>query len=99
MSVLERKVEEKFRDFCIANRIECQKLALVNGSGWPDRTLLYRGHVMFLELKRKGEKPKPLQMFVLERLTKNGFKAGWSDDLEDMIATVTEWRNYVDSRQ
>ena len=99
MSVLERKVEEKFRDFCIANRIECHKLVLANGSGWPDRTLLYKGHVMFLELKRKGEKPKPLQMYVLDRLVANKFRAGWSDDLEEMIATVTEWINYVDSRQ
>ena len=94
MPVLERRVEEGYLDFCLKNGILCLKLKLASESSWPDRTLLKSGGVMFMELKRKGEKPKPLQQFTIDKLTKAGFYAVWSDNLEDAIEKTNIWLRY-----
>lgn len=93
---LERHVEADFKEYCKELGIVCKKLKLAGESSWPDRTLLYRGHVMFLELKRSGEKPEPLQLHTLNLLTKMGFEARWSSDLEHMKLIVLAWKQHVD---
>ena len=96
MPLLERKVEEKFLAYCLSIGVQCKKLKLASEASWPDRTLMYRGRVMFIELKRKGEKPTPLQLYTIDKLERDGFTAGWSDTLEYMISAVTQWRDSVD---
>ena len=51
---------------------------------------------MFLELKKPGEKPTPLQQYTLDNLTADGFYARWSSDLEQMKRIVLDWRRHVD---
>lgn len=97
MSGLERSTEVKYLDFCLANRILCKKLRLSSESSWPDRTLLYKGHTMFMELKRKGERPTPLQKYTLDTLTAAGFVAVWADNLEQAVQLTSDWKNHVDS--
>lgn len=94
---LERDVEAKFLSFCYELGIKCRKLRLASESGWPDRTLLYKGHVMFMELKRSGERPTALQMYTLDELKKDGFDARWSNDFEHMKLIVLSWAKHVDS--
>ena len=54
--------------------------------GWPDRLLLRPGgRVTWIEFKRLGEKPRPLQVYVLELLTKLGFRAVWVDTMEKFL--------------
>jgi hypothetical protein len=93
---LERETEGKLLEYCEALGILCEKLKKASESGWPDRTLLYKGHVMFMELKKQGEHPTPLQKHVMWELTKRGFDARWSDDLETLKLIVTAWKHYVD---
>ena len=69
---------------------------MASKSSWPDRTLLYRGSAMFLELKRKGERPTALQQYTLDQLTAEGFDARWSDDLELTTLIVIGWKQHVD---
>jgi len=96
MSILERRVESQFVEYCTALGIKCLKLKLASESSWPDRTLLYKGQVMFMELKRAGEKPTPLQQYTLDELMTTGFHARWSNDYEQMKLIVLAWRKYVD---
>ena len=96
MSVLECDVERQFLEYCKELEIKCPKLKLASESSWPDRTLLYRGQVMFLELKKPGEKPTPLQQYTLDNLTAAGFYARWSDNLIQMKLLVLDWRRHVD---
>lgn len=98
MSVLklERHHEAGFIELCRQLGIRQEKLKMASKSSWPDRTLLYRGCAMFLELKRKGEKPEPLQQYTLDQLTKEGFDARWSDDLELTTLIVIGWKQHVD---
>lgn len=92
----ERYIETKFLSFCESLGIACKKLKLASEAGWPDRTLLYQGRVMFLELKRTGENPTPMQLFVLDSLTQMGFEARWSNDFEQMKLIVLAWKQHVD---
>lgn len=93
---VERHIETMFVAFCEQLGIRCEKLKLASMSSWPDRTLLYKGQVMFMELKRRGEKPTPLQEHTLNRLRAAGFEARWSDDYEQMKLIVLAWKNHVD---
>jgi hypothetical protein len=93
---LEREDEAKFVAYCRSIGVKCLKLRLASESSWPDRTLLYKGRVMMMELKRRGERPTPLQDFTLRSLRADGFTALWSDDLVDQCGYVLAWKQHVD---
>lgn len=91
MPALEKDDEQRLVVECNKLGARCLKLRLASETSWPDRTILYRGRVMFVELKRKGERPTPLQLYTLDKLSSQGFRAWWSDDIEFVISTVTSW--------
>lgn len=93
---LESHHEAGFIALCKQLGVRQEKLKMASKSSWPDRTLLYRGCAMFLELKRKGERPTPLQGYTLDQLTQEGFNARWSDDLQSTILIVIGWKQHVD---
>jgi Holliday junction resolvase len=43
-------------------------------AGFPDLMALKNGQATFIEVKRKGEKPRALQRFVHEILREKGFE-------------------------
>lgn len=51
------------------------KIELCNKSGFPDLMLLKDGKASFVEVKRPGQKPRPLQEYRLKELTDAGFDA------------------------
>lgn len=62
---------------------ECIKFVPQLCAGLPDRIcLLPNGRVVFVELKRAGKKPKPLQEMWLAKLTRLGFEAQVIDNAE-----------------
>ncbi len=65
------------------------------GEGWPDRILLYRGHVIFIEYKRLGEKPTALQEYVHGTLRKQGFEVYVIDDKQRGRDLIKEWYDRV----
>lgn len=50
------------------------KLVLTNKPGIPDLLLLKDGKVRFVEVKRKGETPRPLQQYRHDELASLGFE-------------------------
>lgn len=50
------------------------KLILTNCNGIPDLMALKGGKVKFIEVKRRGQKPRPLQVYRHEQLRKLGFE-------------------------
>lgn len=51
------------------------KLAAIHFSGLPDRlVLLPKERLFFAELKTTGQKPRPLQVYVCNKIQKLGFK-------------------------
>lgn len=73
--MLEKELERK-----LVKRMEqagCMALKFTSPghAGVPDRLLLFPGGlVVFVELKREGAKPRPLQRYTMDKLAKMGFR-------------------------
>lgn len=64
----------------------CLKWVCPGRAGVPDRIILLPGaRIIFLELKARGKKPTTLQAWWLDKLSKLGFRAEWTDDAESWI--------------
>lgn len=50
------------------------KVILTNKDGFPDLMLLKDGIAKFIEVKRPGEKPRPLQVYRINELRAQGFE-------------------------
>lgn len=60
-------------------------------AGVPDRLVcLPHGRVVFVELKRPGERPRPLQAWTIERLRALGFEVRVIDSIEAVDVLVRE---------
>ena len=68
--VLEKTIEERLRKRCTEIGAFCLKNTGMNGI--PDRLVIYKGQHVFVELKRPGGKPRPLQIAVMDKLRKAG---------------------------
>lgn len=67
------------------------KLVCPSYDGMPDRiVLLPGGHVVFVEVKAPGEKPRPLQRARHEMLSRLGFKVYVLDDPERIGEVIKE---------
>lgn len=78
--------------WCKSVGARCKKLRIENERGFPDRTvLLPNGVAVFVELKRRGEKPSPLQKQWLTWLAAHGYACGWADNFEDAQAIVERY--------
>lgn len=51
------------------------KIGLCNLNGFPDLMLLKDGRASFVEVKRPGQRPRPLQEYRLRQLREAGFDA------------------------
>ncbi len=71
----EANIEKEFVDYAKANHCAAEKLVLLVGRGWPDRTVLCPGGIIiFIEFKKKGE-PLTAKQVLIKRLIKRlGFK-------------------------
>lgn len=66
------------------------------GEGWPDRILLYRGHVLFIEYKAPGQKPTALQDYQIDLLRKQGFRVEVIDDAIKGRELIKDWHDKID---
>ena len=60
------------------------KLILTNLTGIPDLLLLKDGKASFVEVKRPGQKPRPLQEYRIKQLQQFGFEVRVEDGQEQM---------------
>lgn len=63
-------------------------------AGVPDRIVLYSGRVCFVELKRPGEKPRPLQVKIHNKIRWFGIPVYVLDSkkaVDDFIEEVIEY--------
>lgn len=81
---------------------DCKELGIIFrklnfGEGWPDRMLLYRGHVLFIEYKQKGVKPTKLQLWMHEKLRDQGFRVEVVDDSTVGRKLIKDWHDEIDN--
>lgn len=77
----ERKLEAQLVAFCKKHGIYCRKWVSPGHRGVPDRILMYKEEILFLELKSPGEKVEPLQELEHRAIRKQGFE----------VHTVDHW--------
>ena len=63
---------------------ECLKVVMCNRGGWPDISCFKDGVCFFIEVKRKNEVPKPLQLHVHSVLREQGFNVYVIDDFTNL---------------
>jgi len=69
----------------------CPKFTSLGTDGMPDRiVLLPGGRTAFVEVKRLGEKPRPLQMARHEMLRRLGFKVYVLDSADQIGGILSE---------
>lgn len=67
-------IEAPFVRYAKRNGCQALKLIILRKRGFPDRTVLCPGGcIFFVEFKRKGKKPNPLQKKVRAMLEELGF--------------------------
>jgi hypothetical protein len=70
------------------------KLNVQGRRGWPDRMILFpKGQLLFIEFKRPGEKPAPIQKEVHAQLRRFGFDIAVIDSTDKGIAAVDAARS------
>ncbi len=68
-SAIQRKIIKRYE----AEGYLAVKIGLCSKPGFPDIMLLKDGVASFVEVKRPGEKPRPLQEFRIDELRRAGF--------------------------
>ncbi len=76
---LESSVEAAVRRYARKNGIYTRKFSSPSRRGVPDRVFIKHGIVVFMELKRPGEEPTPLQYHELKEIDDAGGIALWAD--------------------
>jgi hypothetical protein len=87
---LERTLESRLGKYCRKVGILYIKGKATGQKGFPDRMLIRGGKVLFLELKRKGCKPLPTQVYWMKQLQYAGVKSEWADNYDDAVKIIEE---------
>ncbi len=84
-SNIEKTLKEKLRILgCLVIKCNVEGMA-----GMPDRLVLIPGgHSVFVELKREGGKPRPLQQHRISELNRLGFDALYINSIEQVLDFV-----------
>lgn len=83
-------IEKKLRDAFVAVGGLCLKLESASSRGMPDRIVIYRGQIVFVELKAPGWEPRPLQREVHEDLIKAGARVRVIDSYAGVDSLLRE---------
>ena len=62
--------------------IKQNQIGIYGQAGVPDIIACIKGRFVAIEVKKPGQKPKPIQVAFLEAINKKGGLAFWSDNLE-----------------
>ena len=86
----ESAIEAKVRRYCIREGLVCYKFTSPSYNGVPDRLILGRGKVMFLELKSAKGKLTALQQRELDRIRAAGVTADVAYSYEQAIQIIAD---------
>jgi hypothetical protein len=87
----ETAIEHKLKKSVEAIGGKCMKFISPGMSGVPDRICLFPGgHIVFVEVKAPGEKPRPLQLKRHKELKALGFDVRVIDSEENVERFIKE---------
>ena len=94
---LERDLEAACCRLAKAAGWYCRKLSGPGHRSMPDRMFIRRGIVLFIEFKRPGERPGPLQVYVIDLIRKQGFEVILVDNIIDGRKAIRRFVGDTDS--
>lgn len=87
----ESDIERKVAAYCKRNGLLTYKFVSPSSRGVPDRIIIGRDRIMFLELKQPGKKPTPLQEHEIGRINLHGgihIEAAWADSYDWAVEQI-----------
>jgi hypothetical protein len=83
-------IEKKVTEWAKARGIVCLKYQPKGDVGWPDHIYVIppNGRVVFIEFKRPGEEPTPLQYYRINTIDQAGGNAYWADSVSKAITIL-----------
>lgn len=78
----EKTIEAKLKKAVENNGGLCWKLVCPGTTGVPDRICLMRNRAVFVELKKPGKQPRPIQVRRMNQLRQQGFTALVVDSID-----------------
>lgn len=88
--IIESDVETYFRKEVKKLGGLCYKFTSPQNSGVPDRIVIYNGLVVFVELKKPGEKPRKLQQVEAKKMRAHGAMVFVVDSHKAVDMFITE---------
>ena len=94
MSVLETVAEAAFgrriKSWADDNGIALSYIKMADSRGWPDRLVIWGppANMLWIEWKRRGEGPRPLQKYIHQQLRSMGHDVRVYDDWGLALAEV-----------
>lgn len=83
--MLEKRLEEQARQWAMKRRWIVIKFTPRGEKGWMDRIFINRyGTHVWIEFKKPGEEPEPIQYFRMKLLKRQNCHVHWFDNLEDV---------------
>ena len=70
--------------------IKQNQIGIYAQAGVPDIIACIRGRFVAIEVKKTGQKPKPIQYAFIDAINGCGGLAFWADNLEDVRKTIKE---------
>lgn len=78
----ESYIEKKVCDYAVTLGWVHYKFSSPGNKGVPDRILLRKGRIIFIEFKATGKEPTKLQFYIHKIIRRLGFKVYVVDDIE-----------------
>ena len=82
---LESKIEDRVFKWARLHYVRVLKFTPAGTAGYPDRIFWLGPFIVFIEFKRLGEVPRPLQVERIAELRADGHTVGVFDDSDDAI--------------
>lgn len=86
---LERQIQARIVKRLASSGYMVVKIGLCSAPGFPDIMALKDGKAVFVEVKRPGQKPRPLQDYRMSQLRAKGFAVIVADGVEAVEGLVT----------
>lgn len=90
MAEIEKDVEAYLKRKVTARGGLCMKFVSPGLSGVPDRIVVLNGQIVFVEMKKPGGRPRPLQVRVINLLRNQGCQVEVIDTKEQVERLVED---------
>lgn len=88
--MLESAIEDSVRKWALSHRWVVIKFTPKGERGWMDRIFINRNGIhVWIEFKKPGEEPEPIQYFRIKQLRRQSCYVHWFDNVADAKICLT----------